>query len=309
LLAPFAEPFHDPDDGLAVFVPDADPVAVATALANPVTSLLPRGFSRIRPDGTGAFLASVSHDRLVLERNPDAARGAAYLWQIEVTRAGDLADALRAFEAGDVDVGWLGNGLHRPRPGALSFEGPQFGWAVLRTGRGAKAWGAPGVAQSLLDGIPAARLQHLGLLGIPPPKAQKTWGGEPADLLFATDAPHLAQISRSLASLLSAKDHTLAAQGRSAAELERRKASGDYVLMVDFVRAIGAAPEDAMLSLLTAIDPTMAQRPPRLGSYAARSVAQSLPLGVIGELHVRGAQVPVFRNLARWDLGAVYHQG
>jgi peptide/nickel transport system substrate-binding protein len=309
LLGRFAEPFHDKEDGLAIIVPDADPVDVAKALASPVTALLPRGFSRIRPDGTGAFVANVTTNRLVLERNPDAARGAAYLWKIEATRASDLADALRAFEAEEVDVGWLGNGLHRPRPGAIAFAGPHFGWVVLRSGSKAGAWGAPGVAQGLLDGIAPARLRHLGLEGIPPARGRQKWGGEPADLLFPNDSPHLAQVARSLASLLSTPDHTLTPRGRSGAEIDQRKARADYVLLVDFVRKIGSAPPDTLLSLLTAVDPSMARRPPRLAATTAREVARTLPLGVVGELHIRGARVPNFQKLDDWDLGAVYQQG
>ncbi len=308
LLGRFAEPFHDREDGLAIIVPDADPVDVATALANPATALLPRGFNRLSPDGTGAFRARLTRDRLVLERNADAARGAAYLWQIEATQASDLADALRAFEAEEVDVGWLGNGLHRPRLGAIPFSGPQFGWVVMRSGNQARAWGAPGVAQGLLDGIGPAPLQHLGLQGIPAARGGQKWGGEPSELLFPSDAPHLAQVARALASLLTTPDHALAARGRPAPELTRRKRSGDYVLMVDFVRRVGAGPQNALLSLLTAVDPALARRPPRHVASTAREVARTLPLGVVGELHVRGACVPAFRELERWDLGAIHQQ-
>jgi hypothetical protein len=108
---------------------------------------------------------------------------------------------------------------------------------------------------------------------------------------------------------LSTKDHSLTARGRSTADLARRKKGGDYVMMVDFVRQIGSDPQHTLMSLLSAVDPKMAQRPPHLRSNAPRRIARTLPLGVIGELHVRGAQVPAFRRLSQWNLGAVYHQG
>ena len=308
LLTAFEEPFHDRSDGLAMIVPGADPTSVATALANPATALLPRGYRSQQPDATGSFVARFERGSLILERNPSAARGASYLWTIEVEPAQDLADALRAFEAGEVDVGWLGSGLHRPRPNAVQFSGPSFGWAVLRTGKQAKSWGAPGVAQRLLDGIPAARLTHLGLHGMRESGGSPRWGGARADLLFAEDAPHLAEIARALAALMTAPGHEVVATARPSGQITSLRSNGQFTLMVDFVRRIGPSYHEAMLSLLTAAKPELAGRPPQRVTADVRQLGQILPVGVIGELTINGAHVPGVAGLEHWNLGAVYRQ-
>ena len=41
----------------------------------------------------------------------------------------DLAAPLRAFEAGEDAIGWLGSGLHEPRPGAKPFDFGAVAWA------------------------------------------------------------------------------------------------------------------------------------------------------------------------------------
>jgi len=308
LLSPLANPVPHPHDGWAVVFPGAEPLAVARALTSPLTALLPRGFSRLRPDGTGAFVATAGRKRLVLARNPTAARGPAYLDAIEVTAAADLADALRSFESGDSDLGWLGRGLHRPRPGSVPFNAGSLGWVVLRTGTEAGSWGAPGVAQQLLDRIGAAALSHLGLHGVPAPAGDPAWGGDPCDLLVANDAPHLAGIARTIAGLLTRPGHEIRAAERSRRNLEQRLQRSRFSLMLDFVRPLGPSSEDALLSLLTAADPALARRPPRLKGLAPRRVAQTLPLGVVGELRIEGAHMPRTQGLAGWDLGGVWQR-
>jgi peptide/nickel transport system substrate-binding protein len=302
LLAPFERPRRDPSDGLSVLVPRAEPAALATALASPVTALLPRGFSRLRPDGTGAFRAEPSLGHLRLERNPNAARGAAFLDRIEVAQASDLADALRSFESGDSDVGWLGSGLHQPRPGAVRFNAGVFGWVVLRTGHDAGDWGAPGVAQRLLDAIAPARLSYLGLSGLPEPSGDDGWGGAPCNLLVPSGSPHLLQIGQALAALFTRAGHEVRAHAEPAPSFAARRRDGRYALMLDFVRTLGPPGPDTLLAMLTAADPQQARRPPRLGTLSAREIARTLPLGVVGELSISGAHVPGVHGLGSWHL-------
>ncbi|HOU92030.1 MAG TPA: hypothetical protein PLU22_13355 [Polyangiaceae bacterium] len=306
LLGPFGEPFHDREDGLVVVVPDAEPEALALALTSPVTALVPRGFDPRRPDGTGPFTATPGREQIRLERNAFAARGAPWLDAVEVRRATDLADALRAFESGEVDVGWLGRGLHRPRAGATDFVGPPLGWATLWTGRRSGTWGAPGVAQRLLDGIDPARLDHLGFGALPPAQGSTRWGGAPTGVLVRDDAPQLARIASAVASALGQPGHELTVEPLPGNEIQRRRRDGDFALMVEFVRSLGRGTGLAQLALLAAADPAMARRPPRGAEADVRVVGRTLPLGVIGEVGVRGAEVDRVRGLAAWDFGAMF---
>ncbi len=306
LLAPFGRPTRDPGNPLAVLVPGADPDALARALASPITALLPRNFSPSAPDGTGAFRATTRQGGLTLLRNLHAARGAAFLDRILAARAADLAGALRAFEAGEADVGWLGRGLHRPRAGAVDFDAGMFGWVVLRTGRDAGSWGAPGVAQGLVDAIPPSRLAYLGLHGLPAPSGSYGWGGAPADLLVRNDAPHLVEIARALAALLSRPGHEVRPAPEGWAVLQSRRTSRRFALMLDFVRPIGPPGRATLLALLTAADAALARHPPELTEFDPRAVARTLALGVVGELRIAGAHIPGVNGLGSWDLGAVW---
>lgn len=306
LLGPLGEPFLDPEDDLALIVPGAAPEQLAVALASPATALVPRSFDRLRPDGTGAFKATTGRDRLRLERNPSAARGASFLDAVEVTHAHDLAESLRAFEAGEADVGWLGRGLHRPRPGATDFSGPRLGWAILRTGRLAGAWGAPGVAQRLLDGVAPARLEHLGLYGFPVRQGQTHWGGGPATIVVREDAPHLDKIASAVASILSQPGHELRVERRHPDAVTRLRRDGEFSLLVDFARRIGPSSQHASLSLLTAADPNLARRPPRQLADDPRATARTLALGVIGEFGIRGAHLGLPRGIPSWDFGNMH---
>jgi peptide/nickel transport system substrate-binding protein len=277
-------------------------------LASPLTALLPRGFSAAAPDGTGAFVAQMGADSMLLQRNPGAARGAAFLDAIEVARAAGLAEALRAFEIGEADLGWLGSGLHRPRPDAVRLDGPRLGWVVLRTGPEARAWGAPGVAQRLLDAVPASRVAHLGLELPESTQGSPAWGGQASDLLVDEGAPQLVEIAKSLAAVMQGVGHEVRPLPLPRAEFEQRRSTGRFALMLDFVRPLSARSEDVAFALLTAADPALVRHPPRLGAQPARMVGRSLSLGVLGELRLKGASSPGYHGLNAWDLGAVWQE-
>jgi peptide/nickel transport system substrate-binding protein len=295
---------HDPADAYACLASATDPTAVARALASPVTAILPRGFNRQKPDGTGAFFAEPGRSTLVLRRNLHAARGAAFLERIEVRKAPDLKDALRAFEAGEADASWIEQFLHRPRPGAVKFDAGAFGWVVLHTGKDAGAWGAPGVAQGLLDAIAASRLAHLGLGKLGAGGGNPAWGGPRAEILVRDDAPQLVLVARELAAILGRPGHELEAAPRPPRELEQKKASGRFVLMIGFARSAGSA----LHALYAAADPALAKNPPKLAATDPRKIAQSLPLGVVGELRATGAHAPAIHNLAGWELGSTWRK-
>jgi peptide/nickel transport system substrate-binding protein len=307
VLAELGRPATDPRNPLAFFMPSSDPIRVAGALASPLTALVPRGFSPLSPDGTGAFRATVARGELVLERNPNAARGPAFLERIEIRSARDLADALRAFESELADVGWLGSGLHRARASAVSFEGPELGWVVLRTGRDAGAWGAPGIAEQLLARVPGERLRPFGV--VPPARAASpgaAWGGGAAELVVSEDSAALAELAEALAPLLAQPANPVRARRIPKVELAARRTDGRFALMLDFVRSVGPPGRATLLALLAATNPELAARPPKVASHAPADIARGYTLGVVGSLRVAGARLPDCHGLEAWQLGAVY---
>jgi peptide/nickel transport system substrate-binding protein len=305
VLSAFRPPSADAKDRLAFFVPEATPDELARALASPLTALVPRGFSALAPDGTGAFKASFAGATLSLTRNENAARGASFLDRIELGQAADLADALRAFEAGQVDVGWLGNGLYRAKAGALPLEGPVFGWIVLRTGLEAKHWGAPGIAAQLTAGLPAAALARFGVRALPGPGVGVRWGGGPASLLVSEDAPYTVELARALEPLLSSPSNEIRASAVPRASWLEARRSQRYALLLDFVRAANSDATQSAQALLAAVDPALARRPPKNPSSLS-DVTRTLSLGIVGEVRVAGARSPEFEGLDAWQLANVW---
>jgi hypothetical protein len=305
VLSPFRAPKVDGADALSLVVPDADPDALARALANPLTALVPRQFSALAPDGTGAFNALLGHAGLLLTRNERAPRGAAFLDRIVVVAANDLADGLRAFEAGAVDVGWLGNGLYRPRLGAVALDGPVYGWIVLRTGLDAKTWGAPGVAQQLCAALSSDALARFGIRALPRGDEGVRWGGGPSSLLVCDDTPYALEIARALQPLLGSPGNEISATPMPrVAWLEARR-SRRFSLALDFVRAASSDRIQSVQTLLAAVDPALAKRPPRNLS-SLRDATRTLTLGVLGEVRVSGSRMPEFEALDAWQLGAIW---
>jgi peptide/nickel transport system substrate-binding protein len=305
VLAELPLPALDRTDPLALLVKHADPQKLAFALASPVTALVPRGFSPAAPDGTGAFLATVGERSLLLEQNTSAARGAGFLARIEVTLVSDLAEALRAFESDRADAGWLGGGLHRPRPGSLPFEGPSFGWAILRTGRDAGRWGMPGIAQELINALPPEPFRPVGIARRES-GAGARWNGGNTELLVSADFPQLVRAAETLATLFSDSKQRVTAKPLERGEFEKRRASERFTLMLDFVRTIGPPGRTTQLSLLAAASPELALVPPLMPSYEPGEVTRTLQLGVLGVLRITGARVPELRGLESWQLGSAF---
>lgn len=305
VLGAFRPPLADGKDRLSLSVPEASPEALARALANPLTAIVPRGFSPTTPDGTGAFKATLGSSSLTLTRNESAARGAAFLDRIELSRASDLADALRAFETGQVDVGWLGNGLYRPKASALPLDGPIFGWIVLRTGLDAKAWGAPGIAAQLTAGLPGSALTRFGIRPLAGAGDGVRWGGGPTSLLVNEDAPYAVELARALESLLSSNGNEVRTTPiLRTTWLEARRARR-YGLLLDFVRAANGDVTQSAQALLSAVDPALARRPPK-NLNSVLDATRTLTLGIVGEVRVAGARSPEFEGLDTWQLGSVW---
>jgi peptide/nickel transport system substrate-binding protein len=306
VLGEIDSPRPVPGDALSVVFPQSAPDQVARALASPLVPLVPRGFSPLTPDGTGAFRVELGRGRATFTRNPQAARGTAFLDTIEVTAVSDLAELLRGFESGASDVGWFGTGLYRAAKDAVAFEAPRYGFAVLLSGKQAGAWGAPGALQPLLDAVPAQQLTHLGLRALPA-QAQGTarWGGPTAQIAVLASAPQLVAVARSLSAALSTPGHELTVAEKSAEELSALRDTRQFGLMLDLVRA-GPTPREVELALRTAASPEAAKRAPKTASLPPRELGRQLALGVVGELSVYGARRASLVGLEGWQLGAVW---
>ncbi len=308
---PVAKP-HPAQPGAVVFA-GIDPGRLARVLASPLCALLPRRYSPTAPDATGAFRADPGPDGLILTRNPNAARGPAFLDAIEVKPAPDLRVSLREFESERDDVGWLGLGLHAGRRGAVKFDLGPVAWVVLTTGPDAGSFGMPGVAQQLADALPPERLAHLGLGPVPRSSGDPAWGGPPAGLCVDEGSAHLVEIAQSVAPILSRPGHEITVEPLSRGELAKRRSRGKITLGLEVVRPVGLGALGALVALATADDPARAKdivrHPPRIPAGAtARSLTTTLRVGVVGELRVTGGVVPEV-TLARaagdgWDLGA-----
>lgn len=289
-----------------------DALRLVQALSSPLTAIVPIAFDPERPDGTGAFRAERRDGGFALLRNPRAARGPALLDEIVVRPAADLASSLRAFEAGTDDIGWLGAGLHAPRPGAKSFDAGAAAWVLLRVGRDAGAWDAPGVMQRILDGLAPAKLAFLGLGAAWRQERDEGWGGPSGELLVRDDAPYLLEVARTVAALLSRPGHELTPRPTPVRELQARRAKREYLVMLDLARPLATGALGAWTALASVDEPTAAtelpKRAPRLPESPARSLTRTLRVGVIGDLRVQGARIPdlvVPAGEGGWDLALV----
>jgi hypothetical protein len=204
----------------------------------------------------------------------------------------DLAAPLRAFESGEDAIGWLGSGLHEPRPGAKSFDFGAVAWPVLRTGRDASAWDAPGVAQRLADGIAFARLSYLQLGAPWPAQSEEGWGGAPCDLLVRDDSPWLVELARAVAATLSRPQHALSVRTIGAGEIAQRRAGRGFALMIDVARPLAPSPLGGFVGLATADDPTTAADIARHAPRVIDPSPRTMRIGVLGEVRVQGAHAP-----------------
>lgn len=266
------------------------------ALASPLVAMVPRGFSADAPDGTGPFRMTRRGDMWSLRRNVLAARGPAFLDEVLLAEAPDLATSLRAFESGKDDIGWLGLGLHEPRPQAKSFDLGAVGWAILRTGKEAGSWDEPGVAQRACDGFQAARLASLSLGSPWKAESPLSWGGAPAQVLVRDDCPWLLEVAKAVAAMLSAPGHELTVKLVGQSDLRNLRGSRSFAFMVDVARPLLPGTHGAFAGLSTADDPVTAlrtvSRSVGKGELSPRTLTRTLRLGVIGEVRIAGGIMP-----------------
>ena len=293
-LAEVPVPRADGHNALLFAMHDAQ--KLTRALSSPLVAIVPTGFSAISPDGTGPFRAERRADGILLERNPNAACGPAFLDEIFVRPSADLAESLRAFETGADDIGWLGLGLHDPRPGARPFDAGLVGWALLLTGRDAANWDAPGIAQRVANELPPSRLSYLALGAPWATEPAQGWGGPPCTLIVRDDAPWLIELARVVAAIITRPGHEVVAKPVTATEVAQRRASRAFPLAIDVARPLLPGVLGALVALATADNPGAAEdvvkHPPRLGEVSARTLTRSLRVGVVGEIRVQGGRVP-----------------
>jgi hypothetical protein len=167
---------------------------------------------------------------------------------------------------------------------------------VLSTGQEAGRWDAPGVAQSLADGIAYERLASFHL-GAPWPVApSEGWGGPAVSLVVRDDSPWLLDVANAVAATLSRPSHEITVRPIAPLALAARRTRRDYGLAMDVVRSVGAGSVGALASLVTFDNPARAEHgfkhPPRLGEAPARTLTRTLHTGVVGELRVMGGRIP-----------------
>jgi peptide/nickel transport system substrate-binding protein len=284
------------DDGRALVFATKDAARLMRALASPIVAMVPAGFSPETPDGTGPFRSGMRDGALLLTRNRLAARGPAFLDEVTVRPAANVSASLLAFEGGTDDIGWFERGLHAVRAGSKSFDFGAVGWAVLVTGRDANDWDRPGIAQSIADGIPYARVANLHLGAPWTATSVQGWGGPPVTLIVRDDSPWLVDVANAVAATITRPSHEVTVKPVPAAEIASRRASRLFGLALDVVRNVGAGSLGAMVALATADNTTRAQEivqhPPRLGDVAARTLTRTLRSGIIGEVRVAGGRNP-----------------
>lgn len=304
---------HEP---LTLIFGSADPHKLARILALPISAILPRGFDAFTPDGTGAFRADCADKQMILSRNVWAARGPAFLERIEIARASDMASSLRQFEAERTDIGWLGLGLHGDRKGALRFDLGKAAWIVLWIDPRIGSFGAPGIAQKLIDSIPSERLAHLGLGPLPPATGKFTWGGPAMELWVDEASAHMVEIAKTLGPLLSQPGREITVVPLARSEIIKRRGKSQVGMSLEVVRPVTQGTQGLWASLVAADDPLKAKelalKPPKfLANASARSLTQNMQLGVLGEMRVMGGITPeisLAHDIDGWDWASTFRK-
>ena len=287
LLSPFGKPTRDPHDPLAVLVPGAAPDALGAgafepghcAAATRIFALRTRRNRSIpRNDRAQATTSRGTSTQLAAQRSSNHLRS---------PRAGPRGSPslVRSWRSGCGMAGARAPSTARRRRGlrrgTLRMGGAQDGTRRRPLGRSGRGAGASG-----RDTRVPPRLSRTARPASP--RGDYGWGGASADLLVRDDAPHLVEIARALAALLSRPGHEVRARPEAWAPLRRRRRSHRFELMLDFVRPIGPPGPATLSALLTAADAALARHPPRLGVFDARRIARTLAMGVVGELADRG---------------------
>jgi hypothetical protein len=207
----------------------------------------------------------------------------------ELSGAIDLAPSLRAFERGDTDVAWLGDGLFNPRTGARAIDLGPLAYLAVRAGKNAPEIAHPGGVLGLVDSIAPDRLDHLGLLRrghVAPAQAGAFARSVPslrADLPIAVRAsmPMLVAAAEVIARELGVKPAPL-----EDAAMDRALADGTFALALEMVRAVDETADGAAIALAT-FDGATTTPPP---GTTPRAVASAATSALGWEIALIGAQ-------------------
>lgn len=300
------EPSPHPKDGLALFFPKATTAQVLAGLSSPLTAIVPRDFDPAKPDGTGAFRATLEGKRLTLDRNESAALGPSFLETVRVRELPDLRASLREFEVGNDDLGWLGTGLFSSRTGGERFDLGAVGLLVIAATGKAGDLAKPGAMQRLADDLPGPAISHLGLGARPSGGgAGFSYDGPPIELA-CEGSPHLVETAQAIADAIGSKDHEVTVKISGRGEIAARRARGDALLSLHVLRDGGA-----LARVLAGLDdPATLRSPPAKLPASPREAAKSLRVGVLGELRVFGGKLHdlalASAERGGWDLGASF---
>ena len=166
----------------------------------------------------------------------------------------DLGESLRAFERGDTDVAWLGDGLFAARPGARSIDLGPLAYLALRAGKDAPELAHAGGVLGLVESIPKERLDHLGLM-------RRGHVAPTSAAAFARSAPNvppgiplLVRASSPIviaAAEILARDIGATTQAIDDGAFDRTLAEGEFSLALDVVRPIDDTENGAAIALAT----------------------------------------------------------
>ncbi len=166
----------------------------------------------------------------------------------------DLRASLRAFEDGDTDLAWLGDGLFDSRPGARTIDLGPLAYLGLRVGNEAPELQHGGGALGVVEWLPSDRLAHLGLLRrglVAPTNAGGLARSAPSvgpntTILARANMPMLVAAAEILAHDLGVKSQAI-----EDGAMDAKLADGNFALALDVVRAIDDTEMGAAISLAT----------------------------------------------------------
>lgn len=303
---------------------------VAKALSDPHSALVPRGFKPTEPSGTGAFRAVIDSEHVHLQRNPLAARGAAFLERVVIRSRPSVAAALRDFEVGQSDIGWLGRGLRRPRPGSRLVHARRLGWVVLHGGSAIGRWSAPGTVQQLLSLIAPDQLRRFGIRSIGSSSVGSSsvgsssvqggnatknrsglvYAGPSCELIAPADSAYLVELGQALTALLSRASGKIEFRAIERAHLRRLKRNRRFAFLLDLVRDSERDHLTTQLALTREADPALVRRAVAIGADNRQDLVarltQTLSLGVVGELKLQFGATDDFGSTDPSDLASVW---